>query len=58
MLVNYFNGCVRARSLGIVAEILVFADIWYDICAIIFLATFRKIQDYIVEEEEFEDLKD
>jgi hypothetical protein len=43
MLVDYFNGCVRARSLGIVAEIqnmgvplLVFADIWYDIYAIIF----------------------
>jgi hypothetical protein len=43
MLVDHFNGCVRARSLGIAAQIknmgaplLVFAGIWYDICAIIF----------------------
>jgi hypothetical protein len=43
MLVDYFNGCVRARSLGITAQIknmgaslLVFAGIWYDICATIF----------------------
>jgi hypothetical protein len=43
MLVDYFNGCVRARSLGIAAQIknmgallMVFAGIWYDICAIIF----------------------
>jgi hypothetical protein len=43
MLVDYFNGCVRTCSLGIAAQIknigaplLVFAGIWYDICAIIF----------------------
>jgi hypothetical protein len=43
MLVDSFNGCVHARSLGIAAQIknmgaplLVFAGIWYDICAIIF----------------------
>jgi hypothetical protein len=43
MWIDYFNGCVRARSLGIAAQIknmgarlLVFAGIWYDICAIIF----------------------
>jgi hypothetical protein len=37
-----FNGCVRARSLGTVAQIkkkeplLVFTGLWFDICAIIF----------------------
>jgi hypothetical protein len=43
MWIDYFNGCVRARSLGIAAQIknmgaplLVFAGILYDICAIIF----------------------
>jgi hypothetical protein len=43
MLIDYFNGYVRARSLGIAAQIknmgaplLIFAGIWYDICAIIF----------------------
>jgi hypothetical protein len=43
ILVDYFNGYVRARSLGIAAQIknmgaplLVFLGIWYDICAIIF----------------------
>jgi hypothetical protein len=43
MLHDYFNGCVRACSLGIVAQIkkmgeplLVFADLWFDIYAIIF----------------------
>jgi hypothetical protein len=43
MLVDCFNGCVRARSLGIAAQIknmgaplLVFAGIWHDICIIIF----------------------
>jgi hypothetical protein len=43
MCIDYFNSCVRARSLGIAAQIknmraslLVFAGIWYDICAIIF----------------------
>jgi hypothetical protein len=43
MLVDNFNGCVRACSLDIAAQIknmreplLVFAGIWYDICAIIF----------------------
>jgi hypothetical protein len=43
MWIDYFNDCVRARSLDIAAQIknmgaplLVFAGIWYDICAIIF----------------------
>jgi hypothetical protein len=43
MWIDYFNGCMCARSLVIVAQIknmgaplLVFAGIWYDICAIIF----------------------
>jgi hypothetical protein len=43
MLVDYFNGCVRACRLGIAAQIknmgaplLEFTSIWYDICAIIF----------------------
>jgi hypothetical protein len=49
MLVDYFNGCVRARSLGIAVQIknmgaplLVFAGIWYDICAIIFWLPLEK----------------
>jgi hypothetical protein len=65
-LVDYFNSCVRARSLGIAAQIknmgallLVFAGIWYDICTIIFWLPSKKIQDYIIEEDEdFEDLED
>jgi hypothetical protein len=43
MLYDCFNGCVRARSLGIAALIkkkgeplLVFTGLWFDICAIIF----------------------
>jgi hypothetical protein len=43
MLYDYFNGCVRARSLGIAALIkkkeeplLVFTDLWFDICVTIF----------------------
>jgi hypothetical protein len=43
MLVDYFDGCPHACSLGIAAQIknmeaplLVFAGIWNDICAIIF----------------------
>jgi hypothetical protein len=49
MLIDYFNGCVRACSLGIAAQIknmgaplLIFADIWYDICAIIFWLSSEK----------------
>jgi hypothetical protein len=39
---DYFNGCVRARSLGTTAQkkkgkpLLVFTGLWFDICAIIF----------------------
>jgi hypothetical protein len=65
MLVDYFHSCVRARSLDIATQIknmgaplLVFACIYYDIYAIIFLVAFRKIRDCVMEEEEFEDLKD
>jgi hypothetical protein len=43
MWYDCFNGCVRARSLGIAAQIkkkgkplLVFTDLWFDICVIIF----------------------
>jgi hypothetical protein len=44
MLHGYFIGCTRACSLGIVTEILkkepllIFACLWFDIYAIIFLA--------------------
>jgi hypothetical protein len=38
MLINYFNGCTRARSLVIAAQIkimeepsFVFTDLWFDI---------------------------
>jgi hypothetical protein len=43
MWYDCFNSCVRARRLGIAAQIkkkreplLVFTDLWFDICAIIF----------------------
>jgi hypothetical protein len=42
MWYDYFNGCVRARSLGTAAQVkkkeplLVFTGLWFDICAIIF----------------------
>jgi hypothetical protein len=49
MLVDYFNGCVHARNLGIAAQIknmgaplLIFAGIWYDICVIIFWLSSEK----------------
>jgi hypothetical protein len=65
MLSDCFNGCVRARSLGIGALIkkkgeplLLFTGLWFDICAIIFWLPLKKIQDYVMEEEEFEDLED
>jgi hypothetical protein len=35
---------------------LIFAGLWFDIYA--FLAALKKVQDCIMEEEEFEDLKD
>jgi hypothetical protein len=49
MLVDYFNGCMCACSLGIATQIknmgtslLVFAGIWYDICVIIFWLPLKK----------------
>jgi hypothetical protein len=49
ILIDYFNGCVHARNLGIAAQIenmgaplLVFAGIWYDICVIIFWLSSEK----------------
>jgi hypothetical protein len=36
--------------------LLVFTCLWFDI--IIFWLAFRKIQDCVIEEEEFENLKD
>jgi hypothetical protein len=43
MWYDYFNGCMRAHSLGTAAQIkkkkeplLVFTGLWFDICAIIF----------------------
>jgi hypothetical protein len=43
MWYDCFNGCVHARSLGTAAQIkkkgeplLVFTDLWFDICVIIF----------------------
>jgi hypothetical protein len=36
--------------------LLVFARLWFDIYC--FLAAFRKIQDCVIEEEDFEDLED
>jgi hypothetical protein len=49
MWIDYFNDCVHARSLGIATQIknmgaplLVFAGIWYNICAIIFWLPSKK----------------
>jgi hypothetical protein len=62
---DYFSGCACACSLDIAAKIknmreppLVFKGVWFDIIIIIIiLAAFRKIQDYVIKEEWFEDLK-
>jgi hypothetical protein len=53
MLVDYFNGCMCACSLGIATQIknmrtslLVFAGIWYDICVIIFWLPLKNTRLY------------
>jgi hypothetical protein len=65
MWYDCFNGCVRARSLGTAAQIkkkgrttigIYRFMVWY-LCHYL-LAGFRKIQDCVMEEEEFEGLED
>jgi hypothetical protein len=55
MLIDYFNGCTRARSLGIAAQIkiikkpsLVFIGLWF---GFIRLPSEKYKINYIVEEE-------
>jgi hypothetical protein len=64
MLVDYFNDCACACSLGIATQIknmgpslFVFADIWYDIYVIIFWMPSKIIRDCVMDEE-FKDLED
>ena len=57
MLIDYFNGCVRARSLGIAAQINYRRTIFGIIRSILSVA-FKKLQDCVLKEEEFEDLED
>jgi hypothetical protein len=64
MWYDCFNGCVRAHSLGTAALIRKRENhvgiyrfmVWY-LCHYL-LAGFKKIQDCVMEEEEFEGLKD
>jgi hypothetical protein len=64
MWYDCFNVCVRARSLGTAAQIKKRENhYWYlqfMVCYLChyLLAGFRKIQDCIMEEEEFEGLED
>jgi hypothetical protein len=57
MVIDYFNGCVPARSLGIAAQIkimeepsLVFSGLWFRIFLRLPLGKY-KIQDCVIEEE-------
>jgi hypothetical protein len=49
---------MRARSLGIMIQIKKKEDICWYLQFYYFLASFRKIQDCVIEEEDFENLKD
>jgi len=61
MVIDYFNGCARARSLGIAAQIkimgeppLVFSGLWFSFIRL-------PSEDYKIvswKKEEFEDLED
>jgi hypothetical protein len=61
MVIDYFNGCVRARSLGIAAQIkimgepsLVFTGLWFG-----FLQLSLEIYKIVSwKKKEYEDLKD
>jgi hypothetical protein len=62
MVIDYFNGCARACSLGIAAQIkiieessLVFSGLWFGIYLQLPLG---KAQDCVIEEKKFEDLED
>jgi hypothetical protein len=64
MWYDCFNGCVRARSLDTAAQkkkerttIGIYRFMFCYLCHYL-LAGFRKIQDYLMEEKEFEGLKD
>jgi hypothetical protein len=64
MWYDCFNGCVRAHSLGTAAQIKkrgttigIYRFIVRYLCHYL-LASFRKIQDCVMEEEEFEGLED
>jgi hypothetical protein len=62
MWIDYFNGCVRARSLGIVAQIkimgeppLVFTDLWF---GIYLRLPSEKYKIVSWKKKEFKDLED
>jgi hypothetical protein len=61
MLIGYFNGCTRARSLGIAAQkimgepSLVFTDLWF---GIYLRLPSEKYKIVSWKKKEFEDLKD
>jgi hypothetical protein len=62
MVIDYFNGCMRAHSLGIVAQMkimgessLVYLALWF--CTYLRLSP-RKYKIVSWKKKEFEDLKD
>jgi hypothetical protein len=62
MVIDYFNGCVHARSLGIVAQIkimrepsLVFLGLWFDIYLWLPSGKYKMVS---WKKKEFEDLED
>jgi hypothetical protein len=61
MVIDYFNGCTRVRSLGIAAQIkimgkpsLVFSYIWFDIYLRLPLEKYKIV---LWKKKEFEDLE-
>jgi hypothetical protein len=61
ILINYFNGCARARSLSIAAQIkimeepsLIFIGLWFSFIRL----PSRKYKIMSWKKKEFEDLKD
>jgi hypothetical protein len=61
MMIDYFNGCARARSLGIAAQIkimgepsLIFTGLWF---GFIWLPS-EKYKIMLWKKKEFEDLED
>jgi hypothetical protein len=55
MLIDYFNGCVRAQSVGIAAQIKIMREpssvIYMFMVHHLSLVAFRRVQNRILEEE-------